>query len=72
LIKIQPINLNKVIFKNYPTTALTIDQKYRFKAQIDLSSFLFRDLIFVSLLLPGSTPRDLIVGGDNIIDFSRR
>ncbi len=58
--------------KDYPTTALTMDQKYHLKAQVNLSSFLFRDLTFISLPLPGSTPRDLTVGDDNMIDFSRR
>ncbi len=58
--------------KDYPITALTINQKYRFKAQVNSSSFLFRDLTLTSLPLPGSTPRGLTVGGDNITDFSRR
>ncbi len=49
-----------------------MDQKYRLKAQINLSSFLFRDLTLASLPLPGSTPRDLTIGNDNITDFSRR
>ncbi len=71
-IKIQPINLNKVMSKDYPTTALTINQKYRFKAQINLSSFLFRDFIFTFLPPPESTPRTLTIGDDNITDFSRR
>ncbi len=71
-IKIQLINLNKIISKNYPTTTLTMDQKYRFKAQVNSSSFLFRNLTFTSLPFPGSTPRALTVGDDNIIDFSRR
>ncbi len=49
-----------------------MDQKYRLKAQINLSSFLFRNLTLVSLPLSKSTPRDLTVRGDDIIDFSRR
>ena len=58
--------------KDYPITALTINQKYRLKAQVNLFSFLFRDLTLVFLLFLGSTPRDLIVGGDDMTDFSRR
>jgi len=61
-----------VIFKDYPITALTINQKYRLKAQINLSDFLFRDLTLTSLLFPGSTLRDLTIGDDNITDFSYR
>ncbi len=61
-----------MVFKDYPITALTINQKYYFKAQINLSSFLFRDLTFVSLLFLKSTPRGLTVEDDNMIDFSRR
>ena len=60
-----------MISKDYPITALTIDQKYRFKAQINLSSFLFRDLTLIFLSPPESTPRALIAGGGNITDFSR-
>jgi len=60
------------VFKDYPIIALTIDQKYRLKAQINLSDFLFRDFILASLSFPGSTPRGLIIGDDDIIDFSRR
>src|SRR6266536_3995212 len=30
-IEIQPINLNKVVSKDYPTITLTMDQKYRLK-----------------------------------------
>ncbi len=61
-----------MIFKDYPITALTINQKYRLKAQINLSDFLFRDLTLTSLLFPGSTLRDLTIGDDNITDFSYR
>ncbi len=60
------------MFKDYPITTLTIDQKYRLKAQINLSNFLFRNLTFTFLLFPGSIPRALTIGDDNIIDFSRR
>jgi len=49
-----------------------MDQKYRLKAQVDLSGFLFHDLTLAVLLFPGFTPRDLTVGGDNMTDFSRR
>ena len=58
--------------KDYPTTTLTMDQKYRLKAQINLSSFLFRDLTLTSLPPSESTPRALIAGDGNITDFSRR
>ena len=58
--------------KDYPTTALTMDQKYRLKAQVDLSGFLFRDLTLTFLPPPGSILRDLTVGGDNMTDFFRR
>ncbi len=61
-----------MISKDYPITALTIDQKYRFKAQINLSNFLFRNLTLVSLPPPGSTPRALTAGDNDITDFSRR
>ena len=49
-----------------------MDQKYRLKAQINLSSFLFRDFTFIFLPLSRSTPRNLTIGGDDITDFSRR
>ncbi len=71
-IEIQPIDLNKVVSKDYPTTALTIDQKYRLKAQINLSDFLFRDLTLIFLPFSGSTPRALTAGGGDMTDFSYR
>ena len=61
-----------MVFKDYPIIALIMDQNYRFKTQINLSGFLFRDLTFVFLPLSGFTPRALTVGGDEMIDFSRR
>ena len=70
-IKIQPINLNKVVSKDYPITTLTINQKYRLKAQINLSSFLFRNFTFIFLLSSESTPRALTTEDGNITDFSR-
>ncbi len=71
-IEIQPINLNKVVSKDYPTTALTMDQKYRLKAQVNSSNFLFRDLTLTSLSLPGSTSRDLTIRDADMINLSRR
>ncbi len=49
-----------------------MDQKYRLKAQVNLSNFLFRNLTLVFLLFPKSTSKTLTVGGDDIIDFFRR
>ncbi len=46
-----------------------MNQKYRFKAQINLFDFLFRDLIFAFLLFLGSTLRDLTIEDDDMIDF---
>src|SRR6266498_4965111 len=60
------------MFKDYPITALTIDQKYHLKAQINSSSFLFRDLTLTSLPPSESTPRALTAGDGNITNFSRR
>src|SRR6266498_3740967 len=59
------------MFKDYPITALTIDQKYHLKAQINSSSFLFRDLTLTSLPPSESTPRALTTEDGNITDFSR-
>ncbi len=59
-----------MIFKDYPITAFTMDQKYRFKTQINLSGFLFRDLTLVFLLFSESTLRDLTIENNNITDFS--
>ncbi len=49
-----------------------MDQKYRFKTQVNLSGFLFRDLTLTFLPPSKATPRTLIIGDDNITDFSRR
>ncbi len=61
-----------MIFKDYQITAFIINQKYRLKAQINLSNFLFRDLILTFLSFLKSTPRALTIGDDNMTDFSRR
>ena len=58
--------------KDYPMITLTMDQKYRLKAQVNLSNFLFRNLTLVFLLFLKSTSKTLTVGGDDIIDFFRR
>ncbi len=49
-----------------------MDQKYRLKAQINLSDFLFRDLTLTFLAPPRSTPRALTIEDNEITDFSRR
>ncbi len=49
-----------------------MDQKYRLKAQVNLSDFLFRDLTLTSLLFSGSTSRVLTAEDGNMTDFSRR
>ena len=49
-----------------------MDQKYRLKAQINLSNFLFRDFTLIFLPLPGSTPRGLTIRDDDMTDFSHR